>query len=254
MPMINEAIFCVMEGVATPEAIDTVMKLGMAHPMGPLRSRTSSVSTSASRSSRCSTGGWATTSTGPPAAEADGGGGRSGTENGPWVLPATSVTSAERHAAPDSRPPTETDGHPRLDACAWSRAGAAVARSQLRLLRHHRHSRHHARPGAGRHPLLAVCLHRGGDHRRAAPGARHDLQVRRGRPQPRRRQVGDHRRQQAAATARCCSARTAASSRRWAAGTSRRRTSAPARGHGVHPAGDRSRRRPPRPDRAIRRR
>jgi 3-hydroxybutyryl-CoA dehydrogenase len=36
MPMINEAIFCVMEGVATPDAIDTVMKLGMAHPMGPL--------------------------------------------------------------------------------------------------------------------------------------------------------------------------------------------------------------------------
>ena len=36
MPMINEAAFCVMEGVATPEAVDTVMKLGMAHPMGPL--------------------------------------------------------------------------------------------------------------------------------------------------------------------------------------------------------------------------
>ena len=36
MPMINEAIFCVMEGVATPEAIDTVMKLGMNHPLGPL--------------------------------------------------------------------------------------------------------------------------------------------------------------------------------------------------------------------------
>jgi len=36
MPMINEAVYCVMEGVATPEAIDTVMKLGMAHPMGPL--------------------------------------------------------------------------------------------------------------------------------------------------------------------------------------------------------------------------
>jgi 3-hydroxybutyryl-CoA dehydrogenase len=34
--MINEAIFCVMEGVAEPEAIDTVMKLGMGHPMGPL--------------------------------------------------------------------------------------------------------------------------------------------------------------------------------------------------------------------------
>jgi 3-hydroxybutyryl-CoA dehydrogenase len=36
MPMINEAVFCVMEGVASPDAIDTVMKLGMAHPMGPL--------------------------------------------------------------------------------------------------------------------------------------------------------------------------------------------------------------------------
>jgi len=37
MPMINEAIFCLMEGVADKEAIDTVMKLGMAHPMGPLK-------------------------------------------------------------------------------------------------------------------------------------------------------------------------------------------------------------------------
>jgi 3-hydroxybutyryl-CoA dehydrogenase len=36
MPMINEAIFAVMEGVGTPEAIDSVMKLGMNHPMGPL--------------------------------------------------------------------------------------------------------------------------------------------------------------------------------------------------------------------------
>jgi len=36
MPMINEAVFCVMEGVATPEAVDTVMKLGMNHPIGPL--------------------------------------------------------------------------------------------------------------------------------------------------------------------------------------------------------------------------
>lgn len=35
-PMINEAIYCVMEGIGTPEAIDTVMKLGMNHPMGPL--------------------------------------------------------------------------------------------------------------------------------------------------------------------------------------------------------------------------
>lgn len=37
MPMINEAIYCVLEGVAKPEDIDTVMKLGMAHPMGPLQ-------------------------------------------------------------------------------------------------------------------------------------------------------------------------------------------------------------------------
>ena len=36
MPMINEAAFAVMEGVATPEAVDKIMKLGMNHPMGPL--------------------------------------------------------------------------------------------------------------------------------------------------------------------------------------------------------------------------
>jgi 3-hydroxybutyryl-CoA dehydrogenase len=36
MPMINEAIFCVMEGVGTAEAVDSVMKLGMNHPIGPL--------------------------------------------------------------------------------------------------------------------------------------------------------------------------------------------------------------------------
>ncbi len=36
MPLINEAAYCVMEGVATAEAVDTVMKLGMNHPMGPL--------------------------------------------------------------------------------------------------------------------------------------------------------------------------------------------------------------------------
>ena len=36
MPMINEAVFCLMEGVGSPEAIDTVMKLGMNHPIGPL--------------------------------------------------------------------------------------------------------------------------------------------------------------------------------------------------------------------------
>ncbi|HEY0601925.1 MAG TPA: 3-hydroxyacyl-CoA dehydrogenase family protein, partial [Herpetosiphonaceae bacterium] len=37
MPMINEAIYTLYEGAATPEAIDTVMKLGMNHPMGPLQ-------------------------------------------------------------------------------------------------------------------------------------------------------------------------------------------------------------------------
>ncbi|HTT68775.1 MAG TPA: 3-hydroxybutyryl-CoA dehydrogenase [Gemmatimonadales bacterium] len=36
MPMINEAVFCLMEGVATAESIDTVMRLGMNHPLGPL--------------------------------------------------------------------------------------------------------------------------------------------------------------------------------------------------------------------------
>lgn len=36
LPMLNEAMYCVMEGVATPESIDTVMKLGINHPMGPL--------------------------------------------------------------------------------------------------------------------------------------------------------------------------------------------------------------------------
>ena len=36
LPMLNEAMFCVMEGVAEPKAVDTVMKLGMSHPMGPL--------------------------------------------------------------------------------------------------------------------------------------------------------------------------------------------------------------------------
>ena len=36
MPMINEAVYCLMEGVATADSIDTVMKLGMNHPMGPL--------------------------------------------------------------------------------------------------------------------------------------------------------------------------------------------------------------------------
>ncbi len=50
IPMINEAVYCLMEGVATAEAIDDVMKLGMNHPMGRSRSPISSVSTSVSTS------------------------------------------------------------------------------------------------------------------------------------------------------------------------------------------------------------
>jgi len=59
MPMINEAIFAVMEGVGTPEAIDAVMKLGMNHPMARSRSPTSSASTCARRFSTCCTTAWA---------------------------------------------------------------------------------------------------------------------------------------------------------------------------------------------------
>ncbi|MHB1981546.1 MAG: 3-hydroxyacyl-CoA dehydrogenase family protein, partial [Sulfobacillus sp.] len=36
MPMLNEAMYCVLEGVSDPSGVDTVMKLGMSHPMGPL--------------------------------------------------------------------------------------------------------------------------------------------------------------------------------------------------------------------------
>jgi 3-hydroxybutyryl-CoA dehydrogenase len=36
MPLLNEAMYAVMEGVATPEAVDQIFQLGMAHPMGPL--------------------------------------------------------------------------------------------------------------------------------------------------------------------------------------------------------------------------
>ncbi len=54
MPMINEAIYAVMEGVATPEAIDTVLTLGMNHPMGPLTlAELHRTSTCAWRSCRC---------------------------------------------------------------------------------------------------------------------------------------------------------------------------------------------------------
>jgi len=53
--MINEAVYALMEGVGSVEAIDTVMKLGMNHPMGPLALATSSAMTSAFISWKCST-------------------------------------------------------------------------------------------------------------------------------------------------------------------------------------------------------
>jgi 3-hydroxybutyryl-CoA dehydrogenase len=65
MPMINEAAYCVMEGVAAPEAIDTVMKLGMNHPLVRWHSLISSDWTPAWRSSTCCSKDSVTRSTGP---------------------------------------------------------------------------------------------------------------------------------------------------------------------------------------------
>ena len=64
MPMINEAVYCVMEGVGTPEAIDQVMKLGMNHPMGHSCWPTSSDSTPAWPFSKSCTTAMVTRSTG----------------------------------------------------------------------------------------------------------------------------------------------------------------------------------------------
>ena len=64
MPLLNEAMYAVMEGVATAEAVDEVFKLGMAHPMDRSRSRISLVSTFVSISCACCMVGWAIRSTG----------------------------------------------------------------------------------------------------------------------------------------------------------------------------------------------
>jgi len=86
MPMINEAAYCVMEGVATPEAIDTVMTLGMNHPMGPLRLATSSGSMYVRQSWRCSMADWAIRSIAPAAPEENGCGGKARTKIRPGIL------------------------------------------------------------------------------------------------------------------------------------------------------------------------
>jgi 3-hydroxybutyryl-CoA dehydrogenase len=65
LPMINEAVYTLYEGVGSVEAIDTAMKLGAHHPWGRSSSPTSSASTPACRSCRCSTRGWRTPSTAP---------------------------------------------------------------------------------------------------------------------------------------------------------------------------------------------
>ena len=65
MPMINEGIYALYEGVGTVDAIDTGLKLGANHPMGPLALATSSASIRASASCKCSTRAWRTPSTGP---------------------------------------------------------------------------------------------------------------------------------------------------------------------------------------------
>ena len=209
MPMINEAIFCVMEGVAAPEAIDTVMKLGMAHPMGPLALADFIGLDVCLAIMKCCTTGWATTSIVPVRC------------CGKWSLEGiwagrpgedfmtTSknlganragfggavVSALESDLAP--RSPRHGSAGPgrrlRPDANHGSRADAAVARPVLRLLRHRRHSRHDTGPGTRRDPVLAIRQHRGSGHRRASALPGHDLQVRGGRHQSRGREVGHHR-------------------------------------------------------------
>ena len=147
-----------------------------------------------------------------------------------------------------------SDGHPRLDARVGPRAGAAVARPELRLLRHHRHPRHDARAGARRDPVLAVRLDRRGHHRRAAARAGHDLQVRRHGHQPGRRQVGHRGRQQAGGPRGALPGPRPL--HRDAGRTvhhGRRHRHQPGR-HGVHQAGDGPRGGPGGPERATRRR
>ena len=175
MPMINEAIFCVMEGVATPESIDTVMKLGMAHPMGPLALadfigldvclailevlQQGPGRRQVPRLLRCCARWWRR---GTWAGRA-GRGSMTTSKSVSGKRSAVSGTAAgSQSSVPAHRSPlTAHASGPSLDIFAamrllGPRAAAALPRSLLRLLRHHRDPRHHPGPGARRHPVLAV--------------------------------------------------------------------------------------------------
>ena len=107
-----------------------------------------------------------------------------------------------------------------------ARAGRRLPRARGGAAGDDRRPRHDARPGARRHPHVDVRLRRGRAHRRAAPGAGDDLQERRRRARPRRRQDGRPRRSAHATRRSSCSGRWGGSSTRSAAATWRPRTSA----------------------------
>ena len=203
MPMINEAIFCVMEGVATPEAIDTVMKLGMAHPMGPLALADFIGLDVCLAILDVLHGAWATTSIAPARCCAA------------WWRRAT---WARRRAGASTtysgKGERRLSGHLRVDAdpsatssccCPTTRRAATSASSRSTTPRW---------PRARRHPLLAVRQHRRGDHRRAAARPRHDLQGGGRRASTSAAASRSSSATTAGPTARRCSGPTAGSSRR----------------------------------------
>ncbi len=208
-----------MEGVATPEAIDTVMKLGMAHPMGPLvladliglDTCLAILEVLHQRTGRRQVPAL-------PAAAPDGGGRAARPEDGEGLLPVLRI--------PDSTHPgleCGTHGARRSIAASFGSCGNShhIGIWEFSWISSTRWPRYAPRAGrplprasCGYFGIIAIhdttlgpalggtrfwnyASHRGGHHRRAPPGPRHDLQGGRGGPQPRRRQVGHHRRQQA---------------------------------------------------------